>query len=259
MESPNKDDLKGDWHEENLSDTEDDDLWEDSCDSCFLCDNPMEPSESCVVKKRGISRLIQSSIKRNDGKDLKLRTLREVAVHQTCRRMYLRESNIKTPLKKSNVRTVKAKEAGGKRRLVGLAAEVILQDIRARKFGTDSSTNSVNNGTGGIPETLKLFLDILIKTHKRSSKGRRWAKWEKIIIAVAYILISFVIPQTFISPIVLELSNMVLAKFAEKVEANGFDNSVEDSPSNFHSKRSTGKRILMEWLTYETSRRQVKE
>lgn len=88
-----------------------------------------------------------------------------------------------------------------KERIVKMAAHIILQDIRAKEFD--------------VPKTLQLFLDTLIKTHKREPKNER-DKWDNKIITFAHVLMSSVRPKSFLSPILIGISSMMHTKFSAR-------------------------------------------
>lgn len=67
-----------------------------------------------------------------------------------------------------------------------------------------------------IPKSLKLLLDILIKTHKHTPKNNSWVQWDNKIITIAHIIMSCVRPRSFSSSILLALSSMIHKKFAAK-------------------------------------------
>lgn len=114
----------------------------------------------------------------------------------------------------------KSNEGEERERLVELAAHIILQDIREVKFNIDSYYNSpsdfLNNVTDEIPKTLKIFLDILIKTHKRVPMNGSSKKWDNKIVTATHILMSSVRPRSFNSSILLGLSCMMHTRFAAR-------------------------------------------
>lgn len=136
-------------------------------------------------------------------------------------------------------------------RIVDLAAHIILQDVRSMAYNTNeynSPTDFLNNANADIPETLKLFLDILIKTHKHVPKSKSWAKWDNRITTAAHTLISSVRPRSFSSSILLGLSCMMHSKFAARglidclynlglcasyPETIRFENSIVNDTENF--------------------------
>ena len=106
------------------------------------------------------------------------------------------------------------------KRQVELAGHLILQDIRAMKCSENNSYKSpssfLNDLDTDIPESLKLILDILIKTHKRTPNNQSWDQWDNKIITIAHIIMSCVRPRSFSSPLLLALSVMIHKKFAAK-------------------------------------------
>lgn len=138
-----------------------------------------------------------------------------------------------------------------RQRIVDMAAHIILQDIRAMKFDTttyNSPSDFLNNVTADIPKTLKKFLDILMKTHKRTPK-QGWTKWENKINTAAHILMTAVRPRSFCSPILLGLSCMMHAKFSARglidclynvglcasySETVRFESSIVNDPEKFN-------------------------
>ena len=104
-----------------------------------------------------------------------------------------------------------------KLRLVELAAHQILQDIRSMKFNEKnvykSPSTFLNDLDKDIPKSLKLLLDILIKTHKHAPKNNSWVQWDNKIITIAHIIMSCVRPRSFSSSILLALSSMIHKKF----------------------------------------------
>ena len=69
--------------------------------TCFICDRLLSEDDTREVKERGIKTLIEHSIKRNDGKDSQLKGLKNVTVHEKCRRKYTRETVEQSPSKQS--------------------------------------------------------------------------------------------------------------------------------------------------------------
>lgn len=139
-----------------------------------------------------------------------------------------------------------------KLRIIELAAHIILQDIRSIKFDLNtynSPTDFLSNVATEIPETLKLFLDILIKTHKHVPNNESWAKWDNKIITMSHMLMTAVRPRSFSSSILLGLSCMMHTKFSAKglidclyniglcasySETIRFETSIVNDPDNFN-------------------------
>ena len=130
-----------------------------------------------------------------------------------------------------------------------LASHFILQDVRAMKVDMENYNTPTDflNTIKDIPETLRLLLEILIKTHKRGRKNGSWDKWENRIVTAAHILISSIRPRFFSSPILLGLSCTIYTKFAARglidrlyniglcksyTEIVRFENSLVSDPQN---------------------------
>lgn len=138
-----------------------------------------------------------------------------------------------------------------RKRIVDLAANIILQDIRASVFDIDtykSPSTFLDDVEKDVPESLKLFLDILIKSHKHTPKNGSWDKYDKKICAIGHIIISAVRPRSFISPLLLGLSTMIHSKYVAKnlidalhnisliesySETERFEKSIVNDPEKF--------------------------
>lgn len=114
-----------------------------------------------------------------------------------------------------------------RKRVVDMAANIILQDIRAKIFEIDdykSPSSFLNNVEDDMPESLKLFLNTVIKTHKHTPKSGSWANWDKKVCSVGHIIMSAVRPRSFISPLLLSLSTLIHTKFAARTLIDALHN-----------------------------------
>ena len=57
---------------------------------CFMCTGEFIVNNFVIVKRKGITAIINVSVVRNDGKDSVLQGLDSVKVHITCRKQYER-------------------------------------------------------------------------------------------------------------------------------------------------------------------------
>lgn len=109
-------------------------------------------------------------------------------------------------------------EAQERLRVVEMAANIVCQDIRERHYDTlnyNAPSSFFIDVESDIPPSLLLFLNTLIKSHKRKEETES-DKWINRISTLAHIIISFVRPRTFLSSILLGLSSMIHKKFAAK-------------------------------------------
>lgn len=67
---------------------------------CFICGKDLQSGAINDVKEKGISSLINSSEKRQDGKAALIVGLKNVRVHQNCRKLYTNEKSINAFLKR---------------------------------------------------------------------------------------------------------------------------------------------------------------
>lgn len=103
-----------------------------------------------------------------------------------------------------------------KSRIVKAAAEIIVQEIRSHYYNLNkypSPNCFLDNINSDISVNLKLFLDILIKSRKKTKNSD---KWDNQIATYAHCITSSVRPRSFISPILLGLSSMMHKKHASK-------------------------------------------
>lgn len=69
-----------------------------------------------------------------------------------------------------------------------------------------------------IPESLKIFLNVSIKTGKKEKeKKEETEKWDNVIKTFAHCLISAVQPRSFLSPIIFGLSVVLHRKHGSKM------------------------------------------
>lgn len=102
-------------------------------------------------------------------------------------------------------------------RIVEMASNIILEDIRSQvydKKNYEILNSSDNDLCKDVPETLKLMLDIIIKTHKKIDIKNK--KWDRRVATYAHCLISSARPRSFLSPILLGLSAMSHKNFASR-------------------------------------------
>lgn len=102
--------------------------------------------------------------------------------------------------------TIKKKSKSNEERLriVETAAHIILQNTHAACYKTikyKSPTSFLAGAEDYVPQTLKKFLNILIKTHKKVRTETNLKKLENRMLAAAHVLVSFIRPNSFISPI----------------------------------------------------------
>lgn len=103
-------------------------------------------------------------------------------------------------------------------RVVEMAANIILQDVRVTRYDTNSYNAPscfFDDVQKDVPKSLQLFLDTLIKNNKCLEHVEQ-NKWSKRVSTIAHILISCVRPRTFLSSILLGLSSLIHRKFAAK-------------------------------------------
>lgn len=135
-------------------------------------------------------------------------------------------------------------------RIVEMAANIILQDVRSTRYDTSAyrAPSSFLDDIGkDVPPTLQHFLDTLIKTNNRS-ESKQQGKWSKRVLTLAHIIISFIRPRTFLSSILLGLSSLIHRKFAAKTlvdtlcylglcasyrETQLFESSIVNDPEQF--------------------------
>lgn len=225
----------------------------------FVINTILENSEECQFSLKKIlndyvSKHGQSDLPRLDRIELLLREHfgDEVVIYSTSNDKFICfKRGLNKCLQDSWYETRKSSEKHEKLRIVEQASHIILQDIRALNYDLDnynSPTDFLRN-VKDIPETLNLFLETLIKTHKHTPKKGSWAKWENRILTAAHILISSVRPRSFISPILLGLSCMMHTKFAARglidclsniglcasyTETVKFENSLINDPENIN-------------------------
>lgn len=105
-----------------------------------------------------------------------------------------------------------------KKRIIEMAGELILQDIRATIYDRDNyiiPNFNEENIYENIPESLVNFLTILIKSHKNKKKSSE-NKWNKRVASIAHVIITSARPRSFLSPILIGLSAMMHKRYASK-------------------------------------------
>lgn len=103
-------------------------------------------------------------------------------------------------------------------RIVQKAANIVLEDIRSQYYDNTQyviPNFNEDNIFDKVPDTLKIFLDTVIKTHKEKSK-KNIIKLDKQIATISHCVISAVRPRSFLSPILIGLAAMIHKKYAAK-------------------------------------------
>lgn len=73
---------------------------------CSICGDELLSSEVDTVKEKGRQTLIASSEKRKDGKADIFRTVKQILIHQKCRKLYTNEKSINAYVKKTEKKTL---------------------------------------------------------------------------------------------------------------------------------------------------------
>lgn len=132
-------------------------------------------------------------------------------------------------------------------RIVEMAGHIVLQDIRTHAQFDPDEYNSPSNflkDVEDIPKTLKSLINIIVKTHKKSSE----VKLDNQVLMIAHLLASAARPKCFKSALKLGLSVLIHRKYGVKeliILLNNIDwcasykdveifvNSVLNDPENF--------------------------
>lgn len=99
------------------------------------------------------------------------------------------------------------------KRIDEAATKIILKDIRNiyYDFNNYNTPHRFMNGVEeDVPDTLKILLQGLIKTHKKNQNDE---KWDKRVNTIAHCIISSVRPRSFVSHILLGLACQIYKKY----------------------------------------------
>ncbi|KAJ8671046.1 hypothetical protein QAD02_002305 [Eretmocerus hayati] len=95
-----------------------------------------------------------------------------------------------------------------RKRIVDTAAKIILEDIRGAYYETDkypAPSKFFEKAESQIPDTLKSFLNTLIKTFKKPKNEEKEKKWSNRVTVLSHSIIASVRPRSFVSPILVGL------------------------------------------------------
>ncbi|CAB3228080.1 unnamed protein product [Arctia plantaginis] len=114
-------------------------------------------------------------------------------------------------------KTLKSKE-DERTRIVEMAAEIVLEDIRSKVYDMNYyETLDINEGNlfKDVPETLQVFFNVVCKSNKEKSKNNV-RRMDKKVAKMSHCIITSVRPRSLLSPILLGLSSMIYKKYASK-------------------------------------------
>lgn len=102
-------------------------------------------------------------------------------------------------------------------RIIEAAANIIREDIRSKIYIVEyypSLDSFLQDVDIDIPPSLKFFLEIVIKTDKKSKTKN--VRWDTVVKTLSHCIISAVRPKSFISPVLLGLSTLMHKKHGSK-------------------------------------------